>query len=100
MFRRSVDVSIKLGIVRFILLENVVNGSEQHSCNGNDSFFVAPALFYIVIAVENLRVFFLCLNCCKRTLNKQRLDIGSSPADSGGFLLPGTFVVLRRKTSP
>lgn len=45
MFRRSVNVSIKLGIVGFILLENVVDGSQQHPCNGNDSFFVTSALF-------------------------------------------------------
>jgi hypothetical protein len=38
MLRWSVDVSIKLGIVGLILLENVVDGSEQHSCNGNDAF--------------------------------------------------------------
>ena len=47
MFRRSVDVSIKLGIVRFILLKDAVNGSQQHSCNGNDGFFVAPAFFNV-----------------------------------------------------
>ena len=45
MLRWSVDVSIKLGIEGFILLEYVVDGSQQHSCNGNDSFFVTPALF-------------------------------------------------------
>ena len=45
MFRRSVNVSIKLGIVGFILLEDVVDSSKQHSSNGNDGFFVAPALF-------------------------------------------------------
>ena len=45
MLRWSVDVSIKLGIVGFILLEKVVDGGQQHPCNGNDSFFVTPALF-------------------------------------------------------
>ena len=55
-------MSIKLGIVGFILLENVVNGSEQHSCNGNDSFFVTPAFFQVFIASADLGIAFLA-NC-------------------------------------
>ena len=39
-------------------------------------------------------------NSIEGTLDEQRLDVGSTPADSGGFLLPGTLVVLRCKTSP
>ena len=78
-------MSIKLGIVGFILLENVVNGSEQHSCNGNDSFFVTPALFQVFIASADLRIAFLA-DCAKRTLNKQRLDVSTGSANSGGFL--------------
>ena len=64
---------IKLGIVGLILLENVVNGSEQHSCNGNDSFFMTPALFQVFIASADFRIAFLA-NCTQRTLNKQRLE--------------------------
>ena len=99
MFWWSVAAPIQFGVIGFILLENVVNGSQQHSCNGNDGFFVAPALFYRKVAVSNFGVAFRA-DGTEGTLNQQRLDIGSSPADSGGFLLPGTFVVLRRKTSP
>jgi len=73
MVRRSVDLSIKLGIVGFILLEDVVNGSEQHSCNSNDSFFVTPALFQIFIASADLGIAFLA-DCTQCALHEQRLD--------------------------
>ena len=44
MFRRTVVTpEIKLGIVWLILLENVVDGSEQHSRDSNNSFLVPPA---------------------------------------------------------
>ena len=92
-------MSIKLGIVGLILLEDVVNGSEQHSCNGNDSFFVTPALFQVFVAPADFRIAFLA-NCTQRTLNKQRLDVGTGSADSGGFLLTSALVVLRRKPGP
>ena len=92
-------MSIKLGIVGLILLQDVVNDSEQHSCDGNDSFFVTPALFQIFIASANLRIAFLA-DCTQRTLHKQRFDVSSGSADSGGFLLSCTLVVLRRKTGP
>ena len=92
-------MSIKLGSVGLILLENVVNGSEQHSCNGNNGFFVTPALFQVFIAPANLRIA-LFANCTQRTLNEQRLDVGPGSANSGGFLLSGALVVLRRKTGP
>ena len=36
----------------------------------------------------------------KCALYQQRFDVSPSSADSGGFLLPGALVVLRRKTSP
>ena len=92
-------MSIKLGIVGLILLEDVVNCSEQHSCNGNDGFFVTPALFQVFIAPADFRIAFLA-NCTQRTLNKQRLDVGTGSANSGGFLLSSALVVLRRKTGP
>ena len=60
---------------------------------------MTPALFESQVAVMDFRET-LCPNGTKCALNKQRLDIGSRPADSGGFLLPGALVVLRRKASP
>ena len=99
MLRRSVDVSKKLEIVGFILLKYVVDGSKQHSCNGNNSFFVPPAFFYVVVAITNFRIAFFT-NRTQSTLNQKRFNISTCFADSGRFLLSGTFVVLRCKTCP
>ncbi len=92
-------MSIKLGIVGLILLQDVVDSGEQHSCNGNDSFFVTTTLFEIEVTIANFRVAFLA-NGAQSTLNEQRLDVSTGSADSGSFLLSSTFVVLRRKTGP
>ena len=99
MVRRSVDVSIKLGVVGFILLEDVVDDRQQHPCNGNDSFFVTPALFQVFVASADFRIALLT-DRAQRALNEQRFDVSPGSAHSGGFLLSGTFVVLRRKTGP
>ena len=99
MFRWSVDVSIKLGIVGFILLEDVVDSGQQHSCNGNDSFFVTSAFLDIEIAITNLRIA-LGSDCTQSALNEQRFDICTCTTDSGSFFLTGTFIVLRRKPCP
>lgn len=99
MFRGSVCPAIEFGIVRLILFENVVNGSEQHSCDGNDRFLVTSALFNRKIPIANFWVA-LRANGIKSTLNKQRLDVSTCVADTSGFLLSGTLIVLRRKTGP
>lgn len=39
------------------------------------------------------------MNSTEGALNKQQLDVGSRPADSGSFLLSSTLVVLQRKPS-
>ena len=41
---RPVSLAVKLWVVRFIFLEDVVDGSQQHSGDSDDSFFVSPAL--------------------------------------------------------
>ncbi len=100
MFRRSVvTVSVKLGIVWLILFQDVVNSRKQHSGNGDNCFFVTSAFFDGKIAITDFRVAFTT-NRSKSALNKQRLKISSGMADTSSFLLPGTFIVLRRKTSP
>ena len=58
MFRRSVHPAIQLGILRLILFENVVNGSEQHSGNSNNCFLVTSALFNREVATADFRVAF------------------------------------------
>ena len=98
MSRRSVYLPIELRIVRFIFLEHVVNGGEQHSGNGNNGFLVSPAFLEREIAVADFREL-LGTNRIEGALHKQRLDVGSGPADSGGFLLPCALIVLRRESS-
>ena len=99
MCRWSVALAVKLRVVRFIFLENVVDGGQQHSGNGNDGFFVSTTLFECKVTISDFREL-LGTDSTKSTLYKQRFDVGSGSADSGGFFLSGTLVVLRRKTSP
>ena len=96
---RSVCLPVKFRIVRLIFLENVVNSCKEHSGNGDDCFLVSTAFLESKVAIADFWEF-LGTNRIEGALNKQRFDVGSGPADSGGFLLPGTFVVLRRKPSP
>ena len=99
-FRRSVvTAGIKLSIVWLILFQNVVNSRKQHSGNGNDSFFVTSAFINGKIPIANFRIAFAA-NSTKSALNKQRFEICTGTADTGSFLLSGTLIVLRRKTSP
>lgn len=97
--RRSVGVAVEFWVVRLVLFENVVDGSQQHSGDGDDGFLVTPALFESKIAVADFWELFGS-NSVESALNEQRLDVGSGTADPGGFLLPGTLVVLRRKPRP
>ena len=96
---RSVCLPVKFRIVRLIFLENVVNSCKEHSGNGDDCFLVSTAFLESKVAIADFWEF-LGTNRIEGALNKQRFDVGSGPADSGGFLLAGTLVVLRRKPSP
>lgn len=96
---RPVALGVEFRIVRLIFLEHVVDCCQQHPGDGDDSFLVSPALLYGEVTVTDFWKF-LGANSIESALNKQRLDLGSSSADSGGFLLPGALVVLRRKPSP
>ena len=96
---RLVRFAVKLWIIRLVLFEDVVDGSQQHPCNGNNRFLVSAPLFKIEITGTDFRSFFT-LDGSKSTLHEQRLDVSASPADSGCFLLSGALVVLRRKTGP
>ena len=90
---------IEFRIVRFVLLEYVVDRRWKHPGNGDNDLFVATALLERKIAVTDFRESF-GPNGTERTLHQQGLNVGSGPANSGGFLLPGALVVLRRKPSP
>ena len=96
---RSVSLPIKFRIVRLIFLEYVVNSRQEHSSNGDDCFLVATAFLESKVAIADFWEFF-GTNRIEGALNKQRFDVGSGPTDSGGFLLTGTLVVLRRKPGP
>ena len=96
---RQISLTIEFRIIRLIFLEHVVNGSKQHSGNGNNRFLVASAFFESEIAVADFWKLF-CANCIEGALNKQGLDVGTGAADSGSFLLPGALVILRRKPCP
>ena len=97
--RRPVALAVELRVVRLVLLEHIVDSRKEHSGNGNDGLFVTPTLFERKVAIPNFRKL-LGTDSAKSALNKQRFDVGPGSTDSGGFLLSGTFVVLRRKASP
>ena len=99
MCRWPVALSVEFGVVRLVLLEHIVDNRKEHSGNGNNGFLVSSALFESHIAITDFREL-LGTDSTKSTLNKQRFDVSSGPADSGGFLFPCTLVVLWRKTSP
>lgn len=96
---RTVGYAVEFRIVRLIFLEHIVNGSQEHPGNSDDGFLVAPSLFQGKVTAANFREL-LGTSGVKGALNKQGLDVGPCPADSGGFLLPGALVVLRREPSP
>ena len=56
MFWRSVRPAIEFGIVRLILFEDVINGSEQHSGNSNNRFLMTSALFNRKIPTADFRI--------------------------------------------
>ena len=98
-YRWLVTLAVEFRVVRLVFLEHVVDSRKEHPGNGDDGFLVTSALFESEVAISDFREL-LSFNGGKSALNKQRFDVGSGPADSGGFLLPGTLVVLRRKPSP
>ena len=98
MCRCPVVLAVEFRVVRLILLEHIVDGREQHPGNGDNGFLVAPAFSERQITIADFREL-LGTNRTEGALNQQRFDIGPSPADSGGFLLSSTLVVLQRKPS-
>lgn len=90
---------VKLSVVRLVLLQNVVDGGQQHPRNGNNSFLVTSALLNRKIPIADFRVV-LCSNSTKYTLNQQWLNVSACSGNSGSLFLPGTLIVLRRKARP
>ena len=61
---------------------------------------MTSALSQSIVTVNDFRVLVFALDSGKRTLNKKRLDVNTRAADTSGFLLSGTLVILRSKTRP
>ena len=99
MCRWPVALAVEFRVVRFVLFEHIVDSCKEHPGNGDDGFLVTSALFESEIAISDFWELF-GTNRTEGALNEQRLDVSTCPADSGGFLLPGTFIVLRRKPGP
>ena len=55
MCERTVSLAVRLRVIRFVLLEDVVDGGQQHSGNGDDGFLVASTLFECNIAISDFR---------------------------------------------
>ena len=87
MRRRAVSFAVEFRIVRFILLEHIVNGGQEHSGNGNNCFLVSPPLFQSQVTAADFWELFGS-DGAQSTLNKQRLDVGPGTADFGGFFFP------------
>ena len=64
-----------------------------------DSFLVTPALLDRQVPIADFGIALLA-NSIKCTLNQQRFDVVTGTTNASGFLLTGTLVVLRSKTSP
>ncbi len=95
--RRTIYVAVELRIIWLIFLKHIVDSCEQYP--GNNRFLMFPSLFKSEITVADFGKF-LSPNRAKGTLNKQRFNVGPCPTNSGGFLLPGALIVLRRKPRP
>lgn len=92
--RRRIQCNAGKGFVRFHFGQDGIYGSQHHPADGNDSFFVATPLLESEIPLPDLRVF-LGTNDCLSALNKQGLDVNTSPADASSFLFAAAFVILR-----
>ena len=97
--RRNICLVVKLGIVRLVLLQNVVDGGQQHPCNGNNSFLVTSAPLNRKIPIADFRIA-LNPNSTERALNQQWLNVSACSGNSGSLFLPGALIVLRCKPGP
>ena len=67
--RRSVSLAVELRGVRFIFLEHIVDGREQHPGDGDNGLFMSPAFLECKIAIADFRKFFGA-NCIEGTLHQ------------------------------
>ena len=77
---RGVFAPIEIGIVGFILAENVEDGGKKHSGDSNNGFLMAAALFDRQIAISDFRML-VGFDHSIGALNQKRLNVGPSSAD-------------------
>ena len=58
MSRWPVAHAVEFRVVRFVLLEHIVDSCKEHPGNGDDGFLVTSALFESEIAVADFRELF------------------------------------------
>ena len=64
-----VSLFVKLRVVRFVLVQDVINGCQEQSRNSINRFLVTPALFQGKVTVANFWIFF-GFDDCQSTLNQ------------------------------
>ena len=65
---RTIPLAVEFRIVRLILLKHIVDSRQERPDNGDDGFFVTPALFEGKVAITDFREL-LGTNGAERTLN-------------------------------
>lgn len=53
--KRTISLAVEFRVIGLVLLEDVVDGSQWHSGNGDDSLLVAAALFESKVAIVDFR---------------------------------------------
>ena len=84
----------------FIFPDHMVDGYEHFSCNGNDSLFVAAALFQVQIFVIEIGLFLRALDRGQCTLDQQGFQVMAAFADPCGLFPAGALVVCRGEAGP
>ena len=95
----SICLAVKRGIVLLVPLDDVVDRSQEHTCNRNNRLFVTAPFLQIQVSAANLGIAFLA-NSTRAHWTRSGLMYAPGSADARCLLLSGTLVVLRRKTSP
>ena len=49
-----VVLAVEVGVVRLVFLQDIVDGSQQHSGDSNDSFLVSSAFFERKVTISDL----------------------------------------------
>ena len=78
----------------------MVNGHKHFSCDSDDRFFVAPALFQRFVFTMEIGIFPRAFCSRKRTLDEQGLQIMPAVPRPCGLLLPCACIICRRETRP